>query len=129
MRFRLLAFALALAGLPLMPPGPVAAQGPTPSGAEAMLRLASPSSGRPSLLAASDDGSFVLPDSAGRKKKDHTVTGLLIGAGLGFAAGWAFYDLVCEAVNNRCSDSRIRLLIPGTAIGGMLGALIGSLSG
>jgi hypothetical protein len=62
------------------------------------------------------------------EKKDHTVTGLLIGAALGMAAGWAFYDALCEAVNNNCSDSRARLVILGGAAGGALGALIGSLS-
>jgi hypothetical protein len=66
----------------------------------------------------------ILPDSA--RKKDHTVTGLLIGAGVGFAAGWAFYDVICEAVDNRCSDSRLPLLVLGTGLGAGLGALIGS---
>jgi hypothetical protein len=69
----------------------------------------------------------VLPDSAVRRK-DYTVTGLLIGAGLGFAAGWAFYDVICEAVDNRCSNSRLGYLIPGTALGGLLGALAGGLA-
>ena len=30
---------------------------------------------------------LVLPDSVVERRKDYTVTGLLIGAGLGFAAG------------------------------------------
>jgi hypothetical protein len=54
------------------------------------------------------------------------VVGLAIGAGLGFVAGWAFYDVLCEAVDNRCSDSRLPTLVVGTALGGGLGALIGS---
>jgi hypothetical protein len=71
---------------------------------------------------------LVLPDSAVTRRKDHTVTGLLIGAGLGFAAGWAFYDTICEAVDNRCSPSRVGLVALGTASGASLGALIGSLA-
>jgi aspartate/glutamate racemase len=62
------------------------------------------------------------------ERKDHTVIGLLIGAGLGFAAGWAFYDTLCEAVDNRCGDSRVRLVVLGTATEASLGALIGSLA-
>ena len=59
-------------------------------------------------------------------QRDHTVLGLIVGAGLGFAAGWAFYDTICEAVDNRCSDSRVPHLIFGTSIGAGLGALVGS---
>jgi hypothetical protein len=55
-----------------------------------------------------------------------TVLGLVVGAGLGFVAGWAFYDAICEAVDNRCSDSRVPHLLIGTAAGAGLGALIGS---
>jgi hypothetical protein len=71
---------------------------------------------------------LVLPHSVVARRKDYTVPGLLIGAGLGFAAGWAFYNTICEAVDNRCSDSRAGLLMMGTATGAGLGALIGSLA-
>ena len=57
---------------------------------------------------------------------DRTVLGLIVGAGLGFVAGWAFYDTICEAVDNRCSDSRVPHLVFGTSLGAGLGALIGS---
>jgi hypothetical protein len=57
---------------------------------------------------------------------DYTVVGLLIGAGAGFVAGWAFYDLICEAEDNRCSDSRVPKLVLGAGLGAGLGALIGS---
>ncbi len=67
-----------------------------------------------------------LPDSVKAERKNHTVLGLVIGAGLGFAGGWAFYDVICEAVDNECSDSRLPHLLVGTAVGGGLGALIGS---
>ncbi|HWB39816.1 MAG TPA: hypothetical protein VG500_01075 [Gemmatimonadales bacterium] len=128
MRRRLLSVALALTGSALVLPA-AAAQGPTPLEAAAMLRLGAGAAGEPGPSPALGRAPILLPDSAVRQRKDHTVTGLLIGAGLGFAAGWAFYDLICEAVDNRCADSRWRLLIPGTAVGGALGALIGSLSG
>jgi hypothetical protein len=59
-------------------------------------------------------------------QRDHTVLGLIVGAGLGFAAGWAFYNTICEAVDNRCSDSRVPHLIFGTSIGAGVGALVGS---
>lgn len=59
-------------------------------------------------------------------QRDHTVLGLIVGAGLGFAAGWAFYDTICEAVDNRCSDSREPHLIFGTSLGAGVGALVGS---
>jgi hypothetical protein len=62
----------------------------------------------------------------GAKDRDRTVVGLLIGAGAGFVAGWAFYDLICEAEDNRCSDSRVPKLVLGTGLGAALGALIGS---
>jgi hypothetical protein len=61
------------------------------------------------------------------KRKDHTVTGLLIGAGLGFAGGWWFYDALCEAVDNRCGNSRTLPVLVGAGAGAALGALIGSL--
>jgi hypothetical protein len=58
---------------------------------------------------------------------DHTVLGLVIGGGVGFVAGWAFYNTICEAVDNDCSDSRLPYLAIGTGVGAGLGALIGSL--
>jgi hypothetical protein len=60
--------------------------------------------------------------------RDHTVLGLVVGAGVGFAAGWAFYNTICEAVDNRCSDSRVPHLVFGTSLGAGLGALIGSIA-
>ena len=57
---------------------------------------------------------------------DHTVLGLAIGAAIGIAAGYAFYDVMCEAVDNNCSDSRLGLLVLGAGVGGALGALVGS---
>jgi hypothetical protein len=127
MRRRLLAATLLLAGSAFTFPERIAAQGPSPAEASAKLRLAAPAPaiGTPS---APPRNLVVLPDSVVVRRKDHTVTGLLIGAGLGFAAGWAFYDAICEAVDNRCSDSRIRLLLMGTGTGASLGALIGSLA-
>jgi hypothetical protein len=65
----------------------------------------------------------IPPESGGR---DHTVLGLLVGAVVGFGAGWALYDVVCEAVDNRCSDSRLPHLVIGTGLGASLGALLGS---
>jgi hypothetical protein len=65
-----------------------------------------------------------VPDSVA--KPDYTVLGLVVGAGLGFVAGWAFYDVICEAVDNNCSDSRLPHLVIGTGVGAGLGALIGS---
>jgi hypothetical protein len=127
MRRRLLAATLLLAGSAFTLPGRVAAQHPSPAEASAKLRLAAsaPVIRTPAIPARS---LLVLPDSVVARRKDHTVTGLLVGAGLGFAAGWAFYDTICEAVDNRCSDSRVRLLLMGTATGASLGALIGSLA-
>jgi hypothetical protein len=116
--------ALALGGLALLSPQGAAAQGPAPAEAAARLRLVAlhPMRFEPAVrnLAA-------LPDSVVRERKDHTVIGLLIGAGVGFVAGWAFYDTLCEAVDNRCSDSRVKTLVIGTAFGGALGALAGGL--
>jgi hypothetical protein len=68
-----------------------AAQGPSPTEAATRLRLAAsaPAIRTPSTPARN---LLVLPDSVVARRKDHTVTGLLIGAGVGFAAGWAFYD-------------------------------------
>jgi hypothetical protein len=125
MRRRLLVATLALAGSVVVLPGH-AAQGPSPAEAATRLRLAAAA---PTIRTPSPAWNLVvLPDSVVVRPKDRTVTGLLIGAGLGFAAGWAFYDTICEAVDNRCSDSRARLLLMGTATGASLGALIGSLA-
>jgi hypothetical protein len=126
MRSRLLVATLALVGSLLLP-GPAAAQVLSARAAAASLRLRAP---RPATLAGSHpaDSRFILPDSVVPKRKDHTVTGLLIGAGVGFVSGWVFYDAICEAVDNRCSDSRVRLLVLGTSSGAALGALIGSLA-
>ena len=63
---------------------------------------------------------------AADEKPDRTVLGLIVGGGLGFVAGWGFYNTICEAVDNQCSDSRMRYLVFGTALGAGLGALIGS---
>jgi len=122
MRHRLLVATLALASSPLAFAGRAAAQGPTPEEATTRLRLgASVPVTQVRFTAARN-----LPDSVVPKRKDHTVTGLLIGAGLGFVAGWAFYNTLCEAVNNRCSDSRVALVVLGMAVGAGLGALVGS---
>jgi hypothetical protein len=127
MRGRLLVVTLALAGSVLALPGRTAAQGPSPEQAAARLLLGDGSN----PLARSSPIPFrslvLLPDSVGPKRTDHTVTGLLIGAGLGFVGGWVFYNTICEAVDNRCSDSRVRLVVLGTAVGASLGAPIGSL--
>jgi hypothetical protein len=127
MRRRLLIATLLLAGSAFAFPGRTAAQGPSRAEAATRLRLAAPA---PTIRTppAPARNLVVLPDSVVVRRKDYTVTGLLIGAGLGFAAGWAFYDTICEAVDNRCSDSRVRLLVMGTATGASLGALIGSLA-
>ena len=69
-----------------------------------------------------------LPASVEADGKAHTVTGLVIGAAVGLVAGYALYDIFCEAVDNRCADSRFRLLLYGGVVGGALGALIGSLA-
>lgn len=127
MRSRLLVAMLALVGSALLLPGPAAAQVLSPRAAAASLRLGVPG---PATLAGFHpaDSRFILPDSVVPKRKDHTVTGLLIGAGVGFVSGWLFYNTICEAVDNRCSDSRVRLVVLGTASGAALGALIGSLA-
>ena len=78
---------------------------------------------RPAVLPIAIPAGFAAEDKA-----DHTVLGLIVGAGLGFAAGWAFYNTFCEAVDNQCSDSRGPYLVFGTAIGGGLGALVGNLA-
>jgi hypothetical protein len=63
---------------------------------------------------------------AAEEKPDHTVLGLIVGGGLGFVAGWAFYNTICEAVDNNCDNSRFPYLAIGTGVGAGLGALIGS---
>jgi hypothetical protein len=62
------------------------------------------------------------------KKSDHTATGFLIGAGIGLAAGWMFYNAMCEAVDNQCTGSRMPTVMIGGVIGAGLGGLIGSLA-
>ncbi len=124
-RRRLVALVLAVAATMFARPGDSAAQAPIRVQGASIFRLGAPE-GVPGV--ATTPPSLVrLPDSAGARRRDHTVTGLLIGAGVGFAAGWVFYDAICEAIDNRCSDSRVRLVLLGTAAGGGLGAIIGSL--
>jgi hypothetical protein len=116
--------ALALGSLALLSPPGATAQSPASAQAAANLRLVGP---HPMRLEPAARSLATLPDSVVRERKDHTVAGLLIGAGVGFVAGWAFYDTLCEAVDNRCSDSRVKTLVIGTAFGGALGALAGGL--
>jgi hypothetical protein len=123
-RYRLFTAPL-VGGLALLAPVALPAQSAAPAEVAAMLRLAPPHSTR---VEPAGRSLALLPDTVVRKRKDYTVTGLLIGAGVGFVAGWAFYDVLCEAVDNRCSDSRVRLVVLGTAAGGSLGALVGSLA-
>jgi hypothetical protein len=116
--------ALLVGVLALMAPAVLPAQSATPAEVAANLRLVP----LHPIQFQAGRSLALLPDTVIRKRKDYTVTGLLIGAGVGFVAGWAFYDVLCEAVDNRCSDSRVRLLVFGTAAGGSLGALVGSLA-
>jgi hypothetical protein len=117
--------ALLAGGLAVLAPVSLPAQNAAPAEVTARLRLdpRHPIEVEPACWSLA-----MLPDTVIRKRKDYTVTGLLVGAGVGFVAGWTFYDVLCEAVDNRCSDSRVRLLVIGTAAGGSLGALIGSLA-
>jgi hypothetical protein len=124
MRRRLLVLTLVLAGATILLPSRAAAQGPTLQQAAARLRVASSAPAADRMVAS--HSLVALPDSVATKRKDHTVTGLLIGAGVGFVAGWAFYNTICEAENNRCSDGRGRLLLLGTATGAALGGLAGA---
>lgn len=127
MRRRLLFATLGLAGSALALPLRAAAQGPSQEEVATRLRL-SPSSSDPRIQLTPARSLLVLPDSVVPKRKDHTVTGLLVGAGLGFAAGWGFYNAMCEAVDNECDGSRVRSALVGSAFLGSLGALIGSLA-
>ena len=127
MRRRLLFISLGLAGAALVLPVRAAAQGPSAEEVAARFRLgASSPDARLRLTPART--LLVLPDSVVPERKDHTVTGLLIGGGLGFAAGWGFYNAMCEAVDNECSGSRVQSALVGSAVAGSLGALIGSLA-
>jgi hypothetical protein len=121
----LLAAALTAAVAAAVPAGSALAQGRTMHPASHALHpRASPVWAPPSLPPRRVHAA--LPDSVKAERKNHTVLGLVIGAGLGFAGGWAFYDVICEAVDNECGDSRLPHLLVGTAVGGGLGALIGS---
>ncbi|MBA3344484.1 MAG: hypothetical protein H0T44_04155 [Gemmatimonadales bacterium] len=51
-----------------------------------------------------------------RQRGNHTLVGLAIGAGL--VTGYAFYNTICEAVDNRCSNSRVPHLMIGAGLGG-----------
>jgi ABC-type nitrate/sulfonate/bicarbonate transport system permease component len=77
-----------------------------------------------------DPASPRLPDPAFQPKQSHshTLTGFLIGAAIGGALGYLFYNGLCEAVDNNCYDSRVRYVLIGGVSGGALGALIGSFS-
>ncbi len=127
MRRRLLFITLGLAGSALVLPVRAAAQGPSPEEVATRLRLGTPSPD-PRLRYATAPTLLVLPDSVVPERKDHTVTGLLVGAGLGFAGGWGFYNAMCEAVDNECSGSRVQSALVGSAVVASLGALIGSLA-
>ena len=118
-------FLALLVGLAVLAPVSLPAQNVAPAEVAASLRL---DPRHPIEVEPAGRSRAMLPDTVIRKRKDYTVTGFLVGAGVGFVAGWAFYDVLCEAVDNRCSDSRVRLLVIGTAGGGSLGALIGSLA-
>ena len=121
MRDLLLRLLLAILGSALLWAHPLAAQGPSLPEAAARLRLEAPEA----------VGTMPVPDLRFRPDSsdagsDGTLIGLLIGAGVGFVAGWATYDVFCEAVDNQCSDSRLGLVLLGTGVGGGLGALVGS---
>jgi hypothetical protein len=124
MRFCVLAFAVAAVSLS----SEALAQGPGAVEAAALHRLGSGTPVADSPAPPPHRVSFALPDSVKARRKDYTVPGLLIGAGLGFAGGWAFYDLLCEAVDNECGESRYRMVVPASALGGLIGAAIGTLA-
>jgi len=77
-----------------------------------------------------DPASPRQPDPAFQSKQSHShaLTGFLVGAVVGGALGWLFYNALCEAVDNNCYEPRVRYVLIGGATGGALGALIGSLS-
>ena len=76
--------------------------------------------------AAGNDHPWAKPERESANRTRNTLIGLFIGAFAGGAAGWGLYNTVCEAVDNNCADSPFRLVMIGAAIGGGLGALIGS---
>ncbi len=119
MRYHLLSAALTVALIASLPGTGLAWESDPPAG-RGQIGPA------PSALWAPPPALHSLSAGVRVKRRDHTVTGLLVGAGIGFVAGWAFYDVVCEAVDNRCSDSRVPKLILGSALFASLGALIGS---
>lgn len=80
----------------------------------------------PSALWAPPPAPHSLSASVRAERPDPTVTGLLVGAGIGFVAGWAFYDYMCEAVDNNCYGSRVPALVLTSGFFASLGALIGS---
>ena len=69
---------------------------------------------------------WAKPETGSANRTRNTLFGLFIGAVAGGAAGWGIYNAMCEAVDNNCADSPFRLVMIGGAIGGGLGALIGS---
>jgi hypothetical protein len=120
MRRHLFLFTLGLSISSLLLPSSVPAQLPDPP----IRPAASAVWVRPARVPAD-----VLPlGIEAEEQHGHTILGLIIGAGLGFAAGWGFYNAMCEAVDNNCDNSRFPYLAIGTGVGGGLGALIGSVA-
>ena len=62
-------------------------------------------------------------EPAGRGRA--ALTGFVIGAALGAAAGYAGFNGFCEAVDNRCEGSRPLWMAVGALALGGLGAVIG----
>lgn len=130
-----LAAAAILAILVTALPGRAAAQGPSSQQAAATLRLAAYAATPRPAGAAADPlapagavaDPLALADTTQSGGNDGTILGLVIGGAAGFGGGWAFYDAICEAVDNDCADSRLPHLLVGTAVGAGLGALVGSL--
>ena len=90
---------------------------PTPAAASA----------RAALLATADPASApqIRIETSGHGRA--ALTGFAIGAVLGAAAGYAFFNAFCEAVDNQCEGSRpLRMVVGGLALGGA-GALVGVL--